>query len=73
LILLVERKYPLSRYTLDQMLNAVKLRVEEQSEMYLEMLSFGVDAVKELEEKHQVFTAAGEELSATMQKLMLLD
>nr|GEU79337.1 hypothetical protein [Tanacetum cinerariifolium] len=30
LILLVEKKYLLSRYTLDQMLNAVKLRVEEQ-------------------------------------------
>nr|GEX61381.1 hypothetical protein [Tanacetum cinerariifolium] len=40
LILLVERKYPLSRYTLDQMLNAVKLRVEEQSEMSLELLRF---------------------------------
>nr|GEU48099.1 hypothetical protein [Tanacetum cinerariifolium] len=66
-------KYPLSRYTLDQMLNAVKLRVEEQSEMSLELLSFGVDAIKELEEKHQVFNAAGEELSAAMEKLMLLD
>nr|GEW85721.1 uncharacterized mitochondrial protein AtMg00810-like [Tanacetum cinerariifolium] len=29
LILLVERRYPLSRFTLDQMLNAVRLRVEE--------------------------------------------
>nr|GEV16630.1 hypothetical protein [Tanacetum cinerariifolium] len=66
-------KYPLSRYTLDQMLNAVKLRVEEHSEMSLELLSFGVDAAKELEEKHQVFNAAGEELSVAKQKLMLLD
>nr|GEW37736.1 hypothetical protein [Tanacetum cinerariifolium] len=49
LILLVERRYPLSRFTLDQMLNAVRLRVEEQSEMSLELLS------------------------ATKQKLMLLD
>nr|GEV67745.1 hypothetical protein [Tanacetum cinerariifolium] len=40
LILLVERKYPLLIYTLDQMLNAVKLRVEEQSEMSLELLRF---------------------------------
>nr|GEU39931.1 retrovirus-related Pol polyprotein from transposon TNT 1-94 [Tanacetum cinerariifolium] len=40
LILLVERRYPLSRFTLDQMLNVVRLRVEEQSEMYLEMLRF---------------------------------
>nr|GEZ93106.1 hypothetical protein [Tanacetum cinerariifolium] len=37
LILLVERRYPLSRFTLDQMLNAVRLRVEEQSEMSLEL------------------------------------
>nr|GFA64141.1 hypothetical protein [Tanacetum cinerariifolium] len=29
LILLVERRYPLSRFTLDQMLNAVRLRMEE--------------------------------------------
>nr|GEV03163.1 hypothetical protein [Tanacetum cinerariifolium] len=32
-----------------------------------------VDAAKELEEKHQVFNAAGEELCAAKQKLMLLD
>nr|GEV63629.1 reverse transcriptase domain-containing protein [Tanacetum cinerariifolium] len=38
LISLVERQYPLSRFTLDQMLNAVRLRVEEQSEMSLELL-----------------------------------
>nr|GEV96640.1 hypothetical protein [Tanacetum cinerariifolium] len=40
LILLVERRYPHSRFTLDQMLNAVRLRVEEQSEMSLELLRF---------------------------------
>nr|GEX47719.1 hypothetical protein [Tanacetum cinerariifolium] len=40
LILLVERRYPLSRFTLDQMLNAVRTRVEEQSEMSLELLRF---------------------------------
>nr|GEW59679.1 hypothetical protein [Tanacetum cinerariifolium] len=67
LILLVERRYPLSRFTLDQMLNAVWLRVEEQSEMSLELLSFGVDATIDLEEKHQVFNAAGEGLSAAKQ------
>nr|GEY06337.1 integrase, catalytic region, zinc finger, CCHC-type, peptidase aspartic, catalytic [Tanacetum cinerariifolium] len=39
LILLVERRYPLLRFTLDQMLNAVRLQVEEQSEMSLELLS----------------------------------
>nr|GEY54913.1 hypothetical protein [Tanacetum cinerariifolium] len=40
LILLVERRYPLSRFTLDQMLNAVRLRVEEQSEMSLKLIRF---------------------------------
>nr|GEV51972.1 reverse transcriptase domain-containing protein [Tanacetum cinerariifolium] len=39
LILLFERRYPLSRFTLDQMLNAVRLRVKEQSDMSLELLS----------------------------------
>nr|GEY37554.1 hypothetical protein [Tanacetum cinerariifolium] len=72
LILLVERRYPLLRFTLDQMLNAVRLQVEEQSEMSLELISFGVDAAKELEEKHKVFNAAGEELCTAKQKLMLL-
>nr|GEV89182.1 uncharacterized mitochondrial protein AtMg00810-like [Tanacetum cinerariifolium] len=38
LILLVERKYPLIRFTLDQMLNAVRLKVEEESEVSLELL-----------------------------------
>nr|GEW17663.1 hypothetical protein [Tanacetum cinerariifolium] len=55
LILLVERRYPLSRFTLDQMLNAVRLRVEEYSEMSLELIRFtrqqlqedGDDATKE--------------------------
>nr|GEY02212.1 hypothetical protein [Tanacetum cinerariifolium] len=58
-ILLVERRYPLSKFTLDQLLNAVRLKVEEQSELSLELLSFGVDAAMDLEEKHQVFNAAG--------------
>nr|GEW15038.1 hypothetical protein [Tanacetum cinerariifolium] len=48
LILLVKRKYPLTRFTLEQMLNAVRLEVEEESEVSLELLSFGVDAAKEL-------------------------
>nr|GEU79641.1 hypothetical protein [Tanacetum cinerariifolium] len=34
----IERRYPLSRFTLDQMLNVVRLRVEEQIEMSLELL-----------------------------------
>nr|GEV18776.1 hypothetical protein [Tanacetum cinerariifolium] len=45
LILLVERKYPLTRFTLDQMLNAVRLEVEEESEVSLD---FGVDAAMDL-------------------------
>nr|GEU94020.1 hypothetical protein [Tanacetum cinerariifolium] len=40
LILLVERKYPLTRFTLDQMLNGVRLKVEEKSEVSLELLRF---------------------------------
>nr|GFC21547.1 hypothetical protein [Tanacetum cinerariifolium] len=40
LILLVERRYILTRFTLDQMLNAVRLQVEEESEVSLELLRF---------------------------------
>nr|GEU32597.1 putative ribonuclease H-like domain-containing protein [Tanacetum cinerariifolium] len=57
----IERRYPLSKFTLEQMLNVVRLQMEEQSEMSLELLRFtrqqlqeghfGVDAAKELEEK----------------------
>nr|GEY32082.1 hypothetical protein [Tanacetum cinerariifolium] len=47
LILLVERRYPLSRFTLDQMLNVIRLRVEEHSEMYLELLSEELSAAKQ--------------------------
>nr|GEU71075.1 ribonuclease H-like domain-containing protein [Tanacetum cinerariifolium] len=38
LILLVEMRYPLTRFTLDQMLNNVRLEVEEESEVFLELL-----------------------------------
>nr|GFB25152.1 hypothetical protein [Tanacetum cinerariifolium] len=40
LILLVERKYPLTRFTLDQMPNAVRLEVKEEGEVSLELLRF---------------------------------
>nr|GEV44520.1 hypothetical protein [Tanacetum cinerariifolium] len=40
LIMLVERRYQLSRFTLDQMLNTVWLRVEKHSEMSLELIRF---------------------------------
>nr|GEZ66718.1 hypothetical protein [Tanacetum cinerariifolium] len=38
MISLVEKKYPLTRFTLEQMLNNVRLEVEEESEMSLELL-----------------------------------
>nr|GEU65525.1 ribonuclease H-like domain-containing protein [Tanacetum cinerariifolium] len=40
MILLVERRYPLTRFTLDQMLNNIRLEVEEKSEVSLELLRF---------------------------------
>nr|GEZ95681.1 hypothetical protein [Tanacetum cinerariifolium] len=40
MILLVEQKYPLTRFTLDQILNNVRLEVEEESEVSLELLRF---------------------------------
>nr|GEZ00297.1 hypothetical protein [Tanacetum cinerariifolium] len=38
MFMLVEKKYPLTRFTLEQMLNNVRLEVEEESEMSLELL-----------------------------------
>nr|GEU89164.1 hypothetical protein [Tanacetum cinerariifolium] len=40
MILLVERRYPLTRFTLDQMLNIVRLEVEEDNEVSMEPLRF---------------------------------
>nr|GFA67860.1 hypothetical protein [Tanacetum cinerariifolium] len=40
MILLVERRYPLIRFTLDQILNNVRLEVEEETEVSLELLRF---------------------------------
>nr|GEY79471.1 putative ribonuclease H-like domain-containing protein [Tanacetum cinerariifolium] len=40
MILLVERRYPLTRFTLDQLLNNVRPKVEEESEVSLELLRF---------------------------------
>nr|GEW17540.1 hypothetical protein [Tanacetum cinerariifolium] len=40
MILLVERRYLLTRFTLEQMLNNVRLEVEEESEVSLELLRF---------------------------------
>nr|GFB00989.1 hypothetical protein [Tanacetum cinerariifolium] len=44
LFLLVERRYPLSRFTLEQLVNVARLQVEEESEMSLELLR--VDAAR---------------------------
>nr|GEY93391.1 hypothetical protein [Tanacetum cinerariifolium] len=38
MILLVEKKYPLTHFTLQQMLDNVRLEVEEENEMSLELL-----------------------------------
>nr|GEY12013.1 hypothetical protein [Tanacetum cinerariifolium] len=46
------RRYPLTRFTLDQMLNNVRLEVDEKSEVSFELLSFGVDATMDFKEKH---------------------
>nr|GEZ99889.1 hypothetical protein [Tanacetum cinerariifolium] len=43
LFLLVERRYPLSRFTLEQLINVARLQVEEESEMSLELLSESKD------------------------------
>nr|GEU56398.1 reverse transcriptase domain-containing protein [Tanacetum cinerariifolium] len=40
MILLVERRYPLTRFTLGQMLNNVRLEVEEESKVSLELQRF---------------------------------
>nr|GFC52297.1 hypothetical protein [Tanacetum cinerariifolium] len=38
-ILVVKKKYPLTHFTLEQMLNNVRLKVKEESEMSLELLT----------------------------------
>nr|GFA40350.1 hypothetical protein [Tanacetum cinerariifolium] len=39
-VLLVERRYPLSKFTLEQLVNVARLQVEEENEMSLELLRF---------------------------------
>nr|GEW77251.1 ribonuclease H-like domain-containing protein [Tanacetum cinerariifolium] len=61
----LKKRYPLTRFTLDQMLNNVRLEVEEESKVSLELLRFirqqhqrgfqldsGVDAAMDFKEKH---------------------
>nr|GFA99745.1 hypothetical protein [Tanacetum cinerariifolium] len=64
LILLVKRKYPLTRFTLDQMLNAVRLEVEEEK-VSLELLR--------LEEKYAKCLMLLVKDLSSQAKLMLLD
>nr|GEW57672.1 putative ribonuclease H-like domain-containing protein [Tanacetum cinerariifolium] len=59
MILIVEKKYPLTRFTVEQMLNNVRLEVKEESEMSLELLSFGVDDVQDFKKICQRITDAG--------------
>nr|GFA40353.1 hypothetical protein [Tanacetum cinerariifolium] len=47
-----ERRYLLTRFTLSQMLNNTRLEVKEESEVSLELLSYGVDATMDFKGKH---------------------
>nr|GFA38542.1 hypothetical protein [Tanacetum cinerariifolium] len=50
LILLVERRYLLSKFTLEQLVNVTRLRVEEESEMSLELLRFTRQQLQEYQQ-----------------------
>nr|GEZ17220.1 hypothetical protein [Tanacetum cinerariifolium] len=64
LILLVERRYLLSKFTLEQLVNVTILQVEEESEMSLELLRSRKNT--------KCVNAADEELTADKHKLMML-
>nr|GEX39215.1 hypothetical protein [Tanacetum cinerariifolium] len=63
LFLLVERRYLLSRFTLEQLVNVARLQVEEET--------FGVDAIEKIKENTKCVNAADEELTVAKHKLML--
>nr|GEV51587.1 hypothetical protein [Tanacetum cinerariifolium] len=50
LFLLVERRYPLSRFTLEQLVNVIRLQVEEESEMSLKLLRFTRQQLQEYQQ-----------------------
>nr|GFC99202.1 hypothetical protein [Tanacetum cinerariifolium] len=50
LFLLVERRYLLSRFTLEQLVNVTRLQVEEESEMSLELLRFTRQQLQEYQQ-----------------------
>nr|GEU97927.1 hypothetical protein [Tanacetum cinerariifolium] len=49
-ILLVERRYPLSKFTLEQLVNVARLQVVEESEMSLELLRFTRQQLQEYQQ-----------------------
>nr|GFB54755.1 hypothetical protein [Tanacetum cinerariifolium] len=50
LFLLVERRYPLSKFTLEQLVNVTRLQVEEESDMSLELLRFTRQQLQEYQQ-----------------------
>nr|GEU96914.1 hypothetical protein [Tanacetum cinerariifolium] len=50
IILLVERRYPLSKFTLEQLVNVARLQVEKESEMSLELLRFTRQQLQEYQQ-----------------------
>nr|GFA50149.1 hypothetical protein [Tanacetum cinerariifolium] len=50
LFLLVERRYPLLRFTLEQLVNVTRLQVEEESEMSLKLLRFTRQQLQEYQQ-----------------------
>nr|GFC23312.1 hypothetical protein [Tanacetum cinerariifolium] len=50
LFLLVERRYPLSKFTLEQLVNVARLQVEEESKMSLELLKFTRQQLQEYQQ-----------------------
>nr|GEU88968.1 hypothetical protein [Tanacetum cinerariifolium] len=55
MILLVEKKYPLTRFTLEQMLNNLRLEVKEESEMSLELLRSQAIEITKLKQRVKRF------------------
>nr|GEU31001.1 hypothetical protein [Tanacetum cinerariifolium] len=49
--LLVEKRYPLSRFTLKQLVNVTRLQVEEENEMFLELLRFTRQQLQEYQQR----------------------
>nr|GEX48927.1 hypothetical protein [Tanacetum cinerariifolium] len=50
LFLLVERRYPLSRFTLEQLVNVARLQVEVESKMSLELIRFTRQQLREYQQ-----------------------